>query len=83
MKKTILGCLLSFSLGSLSGVVLAQGQGGPWVPTDPGQDCTLAGEFCGNINAECTNKGGSCATGGTHGEDGWYDPDADGCGCQI
>lgn len=49
----------------------------------PKKDCNLVNGNCGNANQSCSNAGGSCSTGGVDGEDGWYDPLGDGCGCQV
>lgn len=45
-------------------------------------DCTGTPPSC-IVNAECNRRGGSCATGGTNGEDGYKDPNGDNCGCQL
>lgn len=45
-------------------------------------DCKGTPPFCITDQA-CANRGGVCATGGTHGVDGYSDPNGDGCGCQL
>jgi hypothetical protein len=56
----------------------------PLPPVEPGvkADCSNAGG-CPTSQADCENRGGKCNKGGTHGENGWYDPNGDGCGCKL
>lgn len=48
----------------------------------PLPDCFAVGSNC-LANQTCVNRGGSCAVGGTNGEDGYRDPNGDLCGCQL
>jgi len=86
MLRNSMGILLVIILGSLSGAAAAQGggSGGGITPSSNNVDCSMTTlGICGNADADCTRRGGSCAINGTDGENGWHDGDGDGCGCQL
>jgi len=86
MNKSFTTTCLSAVLGMALGVSVSFATPILTDPIDPGAtyDCTLlTSGKCGNINAACTQSSGTCSVGGSHGHNGWYDYDGDGCGCQI
>jgi hypothetical protein len=80
-SKMLLGSAVAFFVLSLAqfghAAVLAAVQ-----KPKPAPDCVGAPPFC-ITNQSCSVRGGSCATGGIHGEDGYNDINGDGCGCQL
>ncbi len=82
LRTLLLVSSFAFFAGSLSYAMKSHGgsvQGAPRV-----LDCTttLVGS-CTNATADCTISGGSCATGGADGRNGFHNPGTDDCGCQL
>ncbi|MBI1381711.1 MAG: hypothetical protein GC161_11570 [Planctomycetaceae bacterium] len=51
-------------------------------PWNANLDCNGAPPGCYPLQV-CTLRGGTCTSGGVHGQNGFHNPNGDGCGCQM
>lgn len=84
MTRTSMLACAALLFGALTGLSIADMDSDTIEPVGQRADCILTpGGSCGNKDAGCARRNGTCSVGGVHGEDGWHDGNGDGCGCQL